>query len=178
MRQSLTLLAVVLALVPSSLTAQNPQTREGFFIGLGLGAGSFGCEGCDGRETGIAGHLKLGGTINSRVLLGAESAGWTKEEGGARLTHSTLVAFVQFYPSETGGFFLNGGVGISRLDASVSAAGVTVSDGDSGAGFQAGLGYDVRVGTNLSLTPYGLWAFGDHGGSVNVGQAGLGVTWH
>ncbi len=41
------------------------------------------------------------------------------------------------------------------------------------------LGYDIRLGTNFSLSPYGLFAWGDFdGGSANHGQLGLGVTWH
>jgi hypothetical protein len=181
MRRTVTLLAALaaaLVLVPNGTSAQNPQTRDGFFIGFGLGGGSFGCEGCGSRETSVAGHFKLGGTINSRVLIGAESAGWTKDENGARLTHSTLLGIIQFYPSETSGFFVKGGVGISRLDVSVSGGGFSFSGGDSGAGFSGGLGYDVRVGTNFSITPYGLWAFGDHGGSVNTAQLGVGANWH
>lgn len=182
MRQSLIFVAAcatMLALVPSDAAAQNPQTRDGFFIGFGFGAGSFGCEGCEQRETGAAGHLTLGGAVSPTLLIGAESSAWTKEEGGARITHANLSAVAQFYPSATNGFFLKGGIGFSRLEASASGGGFSFSAADQGLGLTAGLGYDIRLGTNFSLSPYGLFAWGDFdGGSANHGQLGLGVTWH
>lgn len=182
MRQSLILLAAcaaLLALVPNDAAAQNPQTREGFFIGFGLGGGSFGCEGCDERETGGAGHLKLGGAVSPTLLIGGESIVWTKEEGGARITHANVGAFAQFYPSAANGFFLKGGVGFSRLEVSASGGGFSFSASESGLGLTAGLGYDFRLGTNFSLSPYMSLAWGDfEGGSANHGQLGLGVTWH
>lgn len=180
---SITLLALctaVLALVPSHGTAQNPQTRDGFFIGFGLGPGSFGCEDCGDRETGIAAHLELGGTVSPSLLIGAESAAWTKEvEDGVRITHANLSAIAQFYPSAEAGLFLKGGVGFSRLEVEASSGGVSASVSDEGLGLTAGLGYDIRVGSNFSLSPYLGFAWGDfEGGSANHGQLGLGVTWH
>ena len=49
--------------VPSLSSAQSrPQTREGFFIGFGLGYGSLGCSTCNGgRKAGGILYLKLGG---------------------------------------------------------------------------------------------------------------------
>jgi hypothetical protein len=50
---------------------------------------------------------------------------------------------------------------------------------DSGFGLLAGLGYDVRVGRNLSITPVANWFRGGFdGASANVLQFGLGVTSH
>ena len=182
MRQSLVfgaICAAMLALLPSAGTAQNPQTREGFFIGFGFGYGTFGCEGCNDRESSVAGHLKLGGTLSPTLLVGAESSGWSKEEAGVRLTHANLSAIVQFYPSVANGFFLKGGLGFSRLEVSGSSGGVSGSVSDEGLGLTAGLGYDIRLGTNFSLSPYLSFAWGDfEGGSANHGQLGLGVTWH
>ena len=62
----------------------NSQERKGFWIGFGAGYGSAmasaSCEGCSGggRDKGLTGFLKLGGTVNPRVLLGVESNAWTK----------------------------------------------------------------------------------------------------
>jgi hypothetical protein len=173
-------IALVLAATqPGDAAAQNPQTRQGFFIGLGIGAGSFGGEGGEDRETGLTGHLTLGGTLTPQVLLAGEFTGWTKEEDGARLSHSNVSAAVQFYPMPDGGLFLKGGVGASTLTVSASGGGVTVSADETGFGATAGLGYDIRVGSNFSITPYGLFAWGSFdGGSANHFQGGLGVTWH
>ena len=170
---------VLVALRPLDADAQNPQTRQGFFIGLGLGLGAFGAEGAGDRETSGAAQIILGGTLNPRVLLAGELTGWTKEEGGARLSHSNATAVVQFYPMVDGGLWLRGGLGGSTLSVSASSGGFSFSADESGLGLTAGAGYDIRVGSNFSITPYGLFVWGNFdGGSANHFQGGLGVTWH
>jgi hypothetical protein len=169
-------LFAVLGALPNDAEGQgNPQTREGFFIGFGIGGGSLGCDGCDGRQSGAAGYLKLGGALRPNILLAGEWSAWTKEEDDARLTHGVLAAIVQFYPAAQNGFFLKAGVGVSRLTA--SAAGLSASDDTFGV--TAGLGYDIRLGTNFSLSPYASFGWGDQEiASFNQVQLGLGVTWH
>ncbi len=173
------LLASLLSL-PHTVSAQdNPQTREGFWIGLGLGWGSLGCSGCSSRESSGAGVLKLGGTVNQQLLLGVESSAWTKEDSGVRLTHANVVFLGQFYPTAESGFFVQGGIGVSEFKASTSGSGISVSASDNGLGLTAGAGYDVRVGSNFSITPYGLYSWGNFdGGSADHFQLGAGVTWH
>ena len=184
MRRLLTtacVLTAALLAVPQGAEAQaEAAARDGFFIGFGLGGGSFGCSECSNRESGFAGHLKLGGTVSPQLLLGAESSVWTKEmEGGVRFTHANLSALAQFYPSVAAGFFLRGGIGISTLEVSASDGGVSVSASDTGLGLSAGLGYDIRVGQNFSISPYGTFDWGNFdGGSANNFQLGIGVTWH
>jgi hypothetical protein len=171
------------ALQPVDAEAQNPQTRQGFFISVGVGGGSLGCEDCDERETGPSGLIYLGGTLSPQLLVGAEFSGWSKKVegsgGDARLTHGNLSAAVQFYPSPTSGFFIKGGVGVSQLRIELSSGGTTVSGDENGIGITAGLGYDIRLGSNFSLTPYGMFGFGSFdGGSANNGQIGLAATFH
>lgn len=169
--------ALLLSLPVSSLTAQTkPQTREGFWINFGLGAGSLGCEECTDRSNGFSGQLSMGGTISPRLLIGGSSNGWTKTEDGATLTMGSLAAIVRFYPSATGGFFLNGGLGLATLDVDL---GVFGSDNATGASAIIGIGYDARVGKNFSLTPY-LNSIGGSfdGGTANFVQFGLGFSWH
>lgn len=153
-----------------------PQERKGFWIGVGLGAGSLGCDGCTDRETGYSGHFSLGGTLNQRVQLGAMSNGWVKDENGVGLTVGTLSAIVKFYPNAQGGFYLLGGLGVSRVDLSIDGIG---SDSDDGAAAVIGLGYDARVGRNFSLTPY-LHAIGMNSEreKTNLMQVGLSLSWH
>ena len=153
-----------------------PHTREGFWIGLGVGAGSLGCEDCSDRETSWSGSFKLGGTINPRFLLGVESNGWYKSEDIAALTYGNLSAIAYFYPSETSGFHLKGGLGLASLEAEVDGFG---SESEIGTGAVLGLGYDARVRQNFSLTPYMNFMAGSFdGGTANVVQFGLGFTWH
>lgn len=182
MKRGITLalmLATALVVVPQAVSAQAAPARDGFFIGLGLGGGSFGCSGCGDRQSGVSGQLKLGGAVSDALLLGVESSAWTKEEAGARITHTNVSAMAQFYPVSTSGFFLRGGVGISRLEVGASVDGFSMSAGSTGLGATAGFGYDIRTGSNFSISPYGSFGWGDfEGGSANTFQLGLGVTWH
>ena len=173
--RSLALVALATAVVAASASAQAP-TRSGFFIGFGFGAGSFGVEDVDERETSLSGYFKIGGALNDRVLLGAESSGWTKEEDGATITSSALSAMVYFYPSAEGGLFLQGGVGVSVLELGVDNFG---SDSENGTAFTLGLGYDVGFGGRFGLTPYATGVFGNYdAGSTSVFNFGLGFNWY
>jgi hypothetical protein len=158
------------------LAAQRAQTRDGFWLSVGAGWGSLGCRECDGREGAFSGNIALGGTLSQRWLLGVSSNGWTKSESGATLTAATLTAAVRFYPSATGGFFLTGGLGIGTLDVAISGLG---SDSEVGGGALLGLGYDIRIGRNLSLTPFWNGVGIDTGNAdANFGQIGIGITVH
>jgi len=156
--------------------AQNAQTRDGFWFSGGLGYGSLGCDNCGSREGGISGNLSLGGTITPRFLLGVGTSGWTKSEQGATLTVGLVDARVRFYPQTSGGFFLTGGVGIGSVTGSVPGFG---SNTETGAGVILGMGYDVRVSRNTSITPYwNGYGMKNSNTDANVGQIGLAVTLH
>ena len=167
--------ALLTVLLASTSFAQQAQTRDGFWIGGGLGYGSLGCEGCTDRTGAPSGYLKLGTALRQNVLLGVETNGWTKSEFGARLTMGNVSGAVYFYPMATMGLFVKGGAGYSILDASTDIG----SGSESGFGMILGAGYDVRVTRNLSITPVANWFRGGFdGGSANVLQIGLGVTSH
>jgi hypothetical protein len=169
-------LVVLLGLAPlDAASAQHAQTRNGFWFNGGLGVGSYGCDGCDGRESGGSATLGIGGTLSSKVLLGAGINVWAKEVNGVDLTAGTVTAMIRFYPSATGGFFLVGGLGYAMEEVSVG----NVSVSESGAGVLLGLGLDLRVGKNISLTPF--WngnGLSIDGASSNFGQLGLSLTIH
>lgn len=154
----------------SSVTG-HPQTREGFWFNAGFGYGSLGCESCAGRASGLSGGLSLGGTMTPHVLLGFGTTGWTKSVGGERLSAGTLDLRTRYYPVTRSGFFLTGGIGVG----SVSFAG----DSESGVGVVIGVGWDIRVGKNTSLTAfYNGFAMSNADLDANVGQIGIGVTIH
>ena len=155
---------------PSSQpSARLPQVRDGFWFNAGMGYGSAGCNDCLFRVDGFSGGLSLGGTISPRVLLGVGTSGFYRAELGE--TMGTLDARLRFYPSLTSGFFVTGGFGLGH-----------VSDGYDtvwGPGAVVGLGWDVRVGRNVSLTPFwNGFAMSSEFVDRNVGQLGLGVTIH
>jgi hypothetical protein len=162
--------ALLAILFATTASAQQAQTRQGFWIGGGLGYGSLGCNGCD-RLGGVSGYLKLGGTLRQNILVGIETNGWTKSEFGQTLTMGNMSGAAYFYPMPSNGLFIKGGLGYSILDDGFN--------NESGFGLLAGLGYDVRVGRNLSITPVANWFRGSFSGaSANVLQIGLGVTSH
>lgn len=162
-------------LVLTTTGVAQAQDREGFWVGFGVGGGSLGIDGGTDRTTGVVGYVKLGGTLSDKFLLGMESNAWTKDESGARVTHTNFSAVAYFYPSASNGFFLKGGIGASRL--SVGVGDLSVAENGGGAVF--GLGYDARIGDNWSITPVlnfngGVFA----GGNSNLSEFGVGVTWH
>jgi hypothetical protein len=162
--------------MPTAVEAQTPQAREGFWFNGGLGVGSLGCEGCESRQSGLAGGLALGGTLNEKMLLGVASNGWSKSEDGATLTVGTLAAVLRYYPSAAGGFFVMGGAGIGSVQAEMSGFG---SQTETGLGAIAGLGYDLRIATMVSLTPFWNGAAVRAGDMTwNFGQLGLSITVH
>ena len=174
-RTVLSLAAITVSLAGNAL-GQHPQKRAGFWFSAGLGYGSLGCQDCGTREGGPSGNISLGGTLSQKVLLGASSNAWVKSESGTTLTVRTLTAAIRFYPSATGGFFLIGGLGLGTVSANVSGFG---SASETGAGALLGLGYDFRVGRNVSLTPYwNGFAMNSSSDNANVGQLGLAITVH
>lgn len=152
-------------------------TREGFWINVGFGAGSMGCEGCDGRRTGASGNLALGGTFGGgNVLLGMLVHTWTKTENDATLTVGSVMGGVRLYPSRASGFYFTGGVGFGTVELETDDFG---SGDDVGAGAMVGMGYDIRVGRRISITPFvsGV-GVSIQGNTANFAQGGVGVTWH
>jgi hypothetical protein len=173
----LPLLLVFAVATPGS--AQKPQTREGFWIGFGFGYGGLDitCDGCEvDRESGVSGYLKLGGSLSQNVLLGVQTLGWYKDIEGVDFSQGSLTGNIWWYPSATGGFWLTGGAGLSRLEVDAGPLG---SESESGFAALGGLGYDIRVGRNISIVPSGTWQFGFYdGGGANVLQLALGITFH
>ncbi|MFL5553788.1 MAG: outer membrane beta-barrel protein [Gemmatimonadaceae bacterium] len=160
----------------SSVQAQNRPTRDGFWFSGGLGYGSLGCDNCGGsREGGLSGGLSLGGTITPRFLVGVGTSGWTKSQDGATLTVGEIDARIRFYPSTTGGFFITGGLGVGSVTGSSSGISAT----ETGSGGILGMGYDIRIARNTSVTPYwNGYAMKNSNTDANVGQVGVAITLH
>lgn len=157
---------------PHIAPAQRPHTRQGFWFNIGLGYASLGCQACGSREGGPTGSLALGGTLSQKVVIGAGTTGWAKSSGDPDLVVGTLTALIRFYPSATGGFFILGGLGVGIIAADIT-------DVEKGVGALVGFGYDVRVGNNVSITPFwNGFAVNTTNADANVGQLGIGVTLH
>jgi len=182
-------IAVVAAwLAAGPAAAQHPQVRRGFWIAFGLGYGSAklsSCSGCSAEGSGT-GHLRLGGTLNERLLLGGDLTGWVKEQSGVTATVGAVSFVAQYYPLPASGLFFKGGVGYSGV--AFAAAGEQVTG--TGFGLSGGVGYDIRVGRNVSLTPIVDFLYGGSRDlrlngttllsdvSSTLVNFGLGVTFH
>jgi len=134
------------------------QEREGFWIGFGGGYGSAlaSCDGCVGntREGAPAAFLKLGGTVNQKLLFGFEFNLWSKDVEGDSLNFYIGSATVTYYPWTSSGFFVKGGAGLAIVDTDVREGNrLTTVDLGDGFGAIAGIGYDLRIRRNLSITP-------------------------
>ena len=167
------LLAAISALPASAQS--NPQTRQGFWISFGVGAGSLSCDDCgDERETGTNVNLRMGGTLSQRSILGADANFGTKTEGDLSLSTGHIGPVVLFYPGANGGFFLKGGLGLATTTIELGDFSIE----EQGVGLTLGLGYDARVGRNFALTPYfDILTSSYDGGSLNQVAFGLGFTW-
>ena len=178
-RSALSLLLALALYPPAAAVAQRPQTRQGFWISGGPAFGSLdlACSGCETeRESGLTLLLAMGGTAGAGLLLGAEFEGWGKEIEGVDLTVGHLSGVVYWYPRPASGLFVKGGVGLAVYSVDAGPLG---DEEESGLGLHGGLGYDLRVGRNLSLTPSAgvFWGNFD-GGDANVLHIGLAVTGH
>jgi hypothetical protein len=164
--------------------APHPPAREGFWFNAGLGLGSYRahggtCEDCDGNLSGLSGDLSLGGTFSDTLLLGGGSSGYYRSlEGGETLRVGIMDARLRFYPVRASGFFLNGGVGIGSITTGVVGFS-SASRTEHGIAGVLGLGWDIRVRPNVSLTPF--WngiGVSTSSATASFGQLGLGITVH
>ena len=178
------------ALAPAQAAAQSAApVRDGQWLGVGLGGGldQVACGVCAGEpKPGIVGHVRFGGTLSRKLLLGGEFDLWTRRDEGTRQFLASLGAVALFYADRDGRFHLKAGAGAVGFRAA--------EDGDELTaltfGITGGLGYDYPITETLSLTPFAsltLAPFADlkFNGDLAVGdatlgllQAGLGLTWH
>jgi len=160
----------------TSAPVQSPQSREGFWFNAGFGFGAAGCQTCFGRASGASGGLSLGGTVSDRLLFGVGTTGWYKSENGVAVNVGTLDARLRFYPVRTSGFNLTGGLGLGTMSLGVANVGTA---SEAGVGLMLGLGWDIRIASNVSLSPfYNGFAVRTTNADAYVDQIGLGITIH
>ncbi|HKQ59201.1 MAG TPA: outer membrane beta-barrel protein [Candidatus Eisenbacteria bacterium] len=161
------LFAVALAaLAPASpaAAASHPHTRQGWLVGIGLGAGGLqvGDSGVSSnRETGGVGSLRAGYAFNSKLSLELDGTAWTRDDQGTRFTFAVSGVGLNFYPGESG-LVLRAGVGGGTGKVEQQQGNVTVSATENGLGLMGGIGYEFRVTPRFALGP-----------QVNVGWADL-----
>lgn len=188
-----TMLALLGSLVCATETlAQSTQEHRALWGGFGIGTG---LNGSEGNNWGVSGYGRIGGTVNQKVLLGAETFGWYGTRDAIDLYRNNLSGILLFYPSERGGFYFKAGAGLTFITTSANdfftVGGVTyysgVSQSQTGFGSTAGVGFDVRLGRNIYLVPELAWyleVVGDDGAtfsvpsSINIFALTIGLVWH
>lgn len=168
MRSSLVALLLGVAAAPLAAQDIRPYSagpeRAGFWWGIGLGAAKadYKCPTCTNVDPDNFPMLDihLGGTLSPKWTLGFELTGGQKD--GAFGNPPAITSTVgdanisaYFYPSAAGNFWLQGGLTGAVYEEKQASNKVTAAGG----GVTAGLGYDFRIGRNMSLTPSirGVW---------------------
>lgn len=164
-------------------------TRRGFWLAGGVGRGEESFRfGSDPFSEGMPKPViafRMGGTPDQNLRLGGEVSSWvnpyTDDEGySVTETLSALTLIGQFYPIRTSGLFLKGGVGVGASATSVDW-GNTVTE--TGFVAQYGVGYDIRLGRSLALTPtvelfrHRFTKRGDDPLDERLFHIGIAVTW-
>lgn len=154
----------------STLQAQNRRERDrglveleqrglrgGFYISGGFGAGAEQFKFDDEAEwseklTKPTLTLRLGGTPDQYVRVGAELFGWGAETDEGDETFAAVLGVVQFYPMKDGGLWLKagGGYAASVIDYWDPA----FLDGEeSGFAWTVGAGYEIQLSRSLAIGP-------------------------
>lgn len=186
--------ALMVTLVGASITLAQAQDegppsqppsryqRSGFFIGFGFGAGNEAfnikddAAGWSSSEYAPTFYLKLGGTANPGLIIGAEVFGWSDTDGFRNRNVGSLLVFGQWYPKATGPLYLKGGGGIANAGGNTSGSG---NQDQTGFAFSVGAGYELRVGRTTSFIPsLDIYYYDYSGFSSRVINVGFGVMFH
>ena len=194
-------LCALLALVPVGMTSAgvgtahaqtasdiDPVRPGGWWYGFAVGWGwsRVGCDVCRGDLTGGATGMLKGGITQSRSLdLGLEVNGWHQDYEGVTRWHGAFSLMAYYYPGPIRKLVLSGGLGMTLFRASDDEDAFT----STSFGPQFGIGYEIPVGTGLSLTPQFEVVMGGIGdlqfngetlgsGNLQLLKLGIGLTWH
>lgn len=136
--------------------------RSGLYLtgGLGNGLEQYQYSDAPGYTSWLsspAAVLRIGGTPNQSVRLGAELFGWwnkifdADQQLNATDTFSAFLLDAQFYPDRRAGFYVKGGMGIARSGESFECCIENVSE--TGFGWSIGAGYDLPLSRGLAIAP-------------------------
>lgn len=179
------------ALMAPDLGAQDRHRRNGFWAGAGVAAAAFhtDCPSCTENEiNGPGAAIRIGGSPAQNILLGGEVAGWSQSASGVKRSATYLSLIALWYPWAQRGLHVKFGVGVggSRRDDGTDVETAT------GRGGSLGVGFDIRIARNVSLSPFvqGLSVMVNdmkrNGTTItlvpdtrlNLGQIGVAITWH
>ena len=174
-------MAGLLALGARPARADGPGDPPGrWWFGVDLGAGQLerSVPGVSESKLRFYASFEGGVAVHPQLLLGVETGGWLIEPSdlwdptrGAAI--SPMFVTARIYPSEMSTFHVRlGGGAINAWD--------NAPEGTDrwGTGWEAGVGYDVRLGRRHHITPFVLYARGHAGGlDISAVTFGAGYTW-
>ena len=170
--------ALGVTLLPTTASC-HPQTRQGFFIGLGLASGSAAVDfggGSTDRESGVGGSFRLGWTVNPKFAVGLENNSWFKSDAVSAATLGAMTVAGSFFPAE--GLVLRGGLGGGYEGEAGDGLG-----GSAGFAWTLGTAYEFRVTRSFALGPQIDYTHvsldtADSGASANYYNIGLSLNWY
>lgn len=185
-------ICLVAGAVPATAQQTNARTGQWMALGIGTGVDRVTCDVCAGDlNTGLSGFGRFGGTLSSKVRVGAQVSAWTRSEQGRgedriRETMWSLMGLIVYRPGPSDRLHFTGGLGLLGYRASEDGSALTSTT----LGLTAGVGYDVWVRPDLSVAPFAQLMIAPHSslnfngetaaGNARFGmlQAGLELTWH
>lgn len=110
-------------------------------------------------KSGTGACVRMGGTLSSKVLFGAESFGFVDETFGFAKQDTSLIAengglmaLVMWYPGRSG-FFMKGGFGVADGVFTIrTTPDSTLETNGTGVGLTFGIGYDVPISRKFAVT--------------------------
>jgi hypothetical protein len=152
MKPRLTLVLAMIAMAPGSAGAQSGFS---WAVGGGAARNRVDCETCAEIKHywGVSGFIRGGGAVSEHVTVGGELHFWQADIEGNDAYLRGIQGLVQWYPSASGGFFGQVGLGLSRIRNSFDVGGETVRGAETGLNVSAGVGWDVPLGKGIYLTP-------------------------
>lgn len=157
MKRAIVVPALLAALVAFAAPASAQQARTGWWAEGAAGYGYLRVGTADDqvrRSEGVSGLLRVGRKIGTRTSLGLEATWFQRDRDTTSIRVGALHAIALFDPWRSLPLHLQMGVGISdgRVTVAIPVTQVFEAKG-TGVGLSFGVGYDIRVGRHLAITP-------------------------
>ena len=155
----------------------DPPGRWWFGVDLGAGQLQRSVPGVSESKLRFYASIEGGVAVTPQLLFGVETGGWLLQASdywdptqGAAI--SPLFVTARIYPSKMSTFHLRIGGGL------VNAWSNPTDTSNWGTGWEAGVGYDVRLGGRHHITPFVLYSGGRVGElDIRAVTVGAGYTW-
>ncbi len=151
--RALTWLAAIALLVGAADPVAAQEPRDGFWISLGAGGGwNLARNISDETKPGVAGYFRMGWAVDPDVLLGGEAIFWGREQSEQLFTRGNVTLTGLYYPVGRKGLFLKLSLGVAFLDFFPTSDSTLIAT-ERGFGSNIALGYDLRIGRSVFVTP-------------------------